>query len=346
VAITIYGTGAIGGTIAAYLAKSGEDILCVDQVAEHVDAMAKSGLRLSGSADFSVRVGACRPDQLSAHTKGSLGVTFLAVKSQHTSAALDVLAPLAGPETVIVSLQNGMNPPRIAERVGAQRTVGTFVNFGADWAEPGRIEFSGTGAIYIGELDGRMTPRVQMLESLLSRVMPAHATPNIYCYLWAKQIYLTLLFAQTVSGETMADTYANRSMQALLSSLVREGIAIATAAGVKLEGFDGYDPHAIGSTDPAAARASLDGMDARARGRIKARSGPWRDIQVRKRPTEVDYMLGWLVAEGKRLGVEAPLIAHLHRQVKEIEAGARPEGMANLEELERHRRELAPAPAG
>ena len=55
------------------------------------------------------------------------------MKSQDTGAALDVLAPLAGPETVLVSLQNGMNPPRIAARLGAARTMGAFVNFGADW---------------------------------------------------------------------------------------------------------------------------------------------------------------------------------------------------------------------
>ena len=87
----------------------------VDRSAEHVRAMNERGLRITGAADFTVPAPACAPEDL----RGPLGVTFLAVKSQDTEAALDVLVPLAGPETVVVSLQNGMNPPRIAARLGA-----------------------------------------------------------------------------------------------------------------------------------------------------------------------------------------------------------------------------------
>src|SRR5574342_425471 len=100
-AITIYGAGAIGGLAGACMARAGEDVLLVDRVVEHVDAMNRAGLRISGYADFTVPVRACLPGAL----RGPLGLTFLAVKSQDTDAALEVLAPLVGPDTVVVSMQ-------------------------------------------------------------------------------------------------------------------------------------------------------------------------------------------------------------------------------------------------
>jgi hypothetical protein len=106
------------------------------------------------------------------------------VKSQDTEAALDVIAPLVGSDTVVVSLQNGMNPPRIAERLGAEKVVAAFINFGADWQGPGHVEHGGPGAIYVGELDGRKTERLGRIQSVLSKLMTVHTTDTIFSYLW------------------------------------------------------------------------------------------------------------------------------------------------------------------
>src|SRR5215831_20335706 len=182
--ITIYGAGAIGGLTGACLARAGEDVLMVDKVGDHVEAMNRRGLRITGAADFTARVRACAPADLA----GPLGLTFLAVKSQDTDAALDVLAPLAGPDTVVVSMQNGMNPPRLAERLGAERVIAAFVSFPADWQGPGHIEHGGAGNVWVGELDGRRTERLEGVRGLLSHVANAHVTDNIAGYLWAKQI--------------------------------------------------------------------------------------------------------------------------------------------------------------
>ena len=85
--ITIYGAGAIGGLTGACLARAGEDVLLVDKVADHVEAMNRHGLRVSGGADFTAKVRACVPADLPAVLDGPLGLTFLAVKSQDTEAA-------------------------------------------------------------------------------------------------------------------------------------------------------------------------------------------------------------------------------------------------------------------
>jgi 2-dehydropantoate 2-reductase len=343
--ITIYGAGAIGGLVGACMARAGEDVLLVDKVREHVDAMNTGGLRITGFDRFTAPVRACVPDDLT----GPLGLTFLAVKSQDTDAALDVLAPLAGPGTVVVSLQNGMNPPRIAARLGAERVVAAFVSFPADWQGPGHIEHGGAGNIWIGEIDGRISERLSTIRRLLAHAVGAHVTDNIAGYLWAKQIDCSLLFAQAVTDETFAGVFGDKRYQPVLIALVGEGVGVAQAAGVRLQGFDVFDPLKLRPRTPAEveeARAVLDRFADFCRPRVKVRSGPWRDLAVRKRPTEVDHMVGWVIAEGRARGIPMPLNEHLVRQVKEIEAGQRTRGRHNLDELEARRDQLYGAAIG
>lgn len=337
--ITMFGAGAIGGCFGAYMVRAGEDVLFVDRMAEHVDAINAKGIRISGFDQMQVAAKACRPEQL----RGPLGIVFLAVKSQDTPGALDVIEPLSGPDTVVVSLQNGVNPPQIAARMGAERTIGAFISFPADWQGPGHVEHGGAGNVWVGELDGRITPRLRRVHELLSHSVTPHLTDNIYGYLWAKQIDSSLLFAQASTNETMSDTYADPRYQPLLIALLGEGVAVAQAAGVRLEVFDDFDLRLMRPKTAAETAAAVDALNrfsAFWRPRIKKRSGPWRDIAVRKRPTEVDYMLGAVVAEGKRLGVPCPLNERLVAIIHEIERGERVQGLHNLDDLERDRKAL------
>jgi len=124
---------------------------------------------------------------------------------------------------------------------------------------------------------------------------------------------------------------------------------VAQAAGITPRGFDGFDPLAMRPRTEAEvteARAVLDRFTAYCRGLVKVRSGPWRDLAVRKRPTEVDHMVGWVIAEGRARGVAMPLNERLVAQVKEIERGARQRGLHNLDELERSDRNGTDAESG
>ena len=350
--ITIYGAGAIGGVVGAFMANAGEDVLFVDKAVEHVDAMNATGLRISGSTSLEVPVRAVLPKDL----KGPLGLVFLAVKSQDTEAALDTIAPLVGPDTVIVSLQNGMNPPTLAKRLGNERVVGAFISFPADWQGPGHIEQGGFGNIWIGELDGRAdrqsghpSERLSRIQKLLSHSVNAHITDNVTGYLWSKQIDCSLLFAQAVGDQTFADTFGDARYQPVLTALVGEGVGVALAAGVKLESFGAFEPLKLRPRTPAEedeARAVLNRFADQTRKQIKVRSGPWRDLAVRKRPTEVDHMVGWVIGEGRRRGIAMPLNEALVQQVKELERGTRSRGLHNLDELEALRARLYPSSMG
>src|SRR4051794_29737048 len=271
----VVGAGAIGGTIGARLARSGRTVLLCDADRDHVDAINEHGLRIEGPVEqFAVDVCAALPDDL----PDALGAVLLAVKSQHTREALAAITPRLAPDGFVVSLQNGINEPLIASVVGTDRTVGAFVNFGADYLEPGRIFVGGRGALYVGELDGTRSPR---LERLLRDLPDARETPNILGFLWAKEAYGAMLFATAVSDLSIADALAERRYRGVFVQLAREVLA---AAPVPVEPFDGFDADDLdGSID------RLVGFNRRS---AKTHSRIYPDLLVRPRPTQKGVLRG------------------------------------------------------
>jgi len=328
----IWGAGAIGGTLGAYLARAGDDVTLVDTVADHVDAIARDGLRVTGPIDeFTVRVPAFTPQALT----GTWDAIVLATKAHHTGGAVRALLPHLTADGYVVSAQNGLNELAIAEVVGAARTVGAFVNFGADYLEPGVILYGGRGAVVVGEIDGRLSPRATALRDAWQQFDPrAFATPNIWGYLWGKEAYGAMLFATALTNESIADALAMPLYRHLYIALAREILAVASARGVQPEAFDGFDPTAYLTTAPAgAAERSLDALVAHNRRSAKSHSGIWRDLAVRKRPTEVDAQLGIVVSLGAEAGVPAPLTARLVALIHEIERGEREQSLDALDAL-------------
>ena len=335
----IWGAGAIGGTLGAYLAREGDAVTMVDTVGEHVEAITRDGLHVVGPIDeFTVRVPAFTPQALS----GTWDAIILATKAHHTSGAARALLPHLAAGGYVISAQNGLNEIAIAEVVGPERTVGAFVNFGADYLEPGVIHYGGHGAVVVGEIDGRITPRVDAICDAWRRFdARAIVTPNIWGYLWGKEAYGAMLFATALTNESIADALAMAAYRPLYIALAREILAVAAARNVRPEAFDGFDPAAYLSTAAAgAAEHSLDALVAHNRRSAKTHSGIWRDLAVRKRPTEVDAQIGIVATLGAEAGVPAPLTTRLVALIHEIEQGARPQ---SLEALDALAASLAPA---
>lgn len=330
--ILIWGAGAIGGTLGAYLVRTGHDVTFVDNVEDHVRAINTSGLSINGPiAEFTVRAPAFTPGDV----RGKWDVVILATKAHHTEPATRDLAPHLASDGYVVSAQNGLNEIAIAEIVGAERTVGAFVNFGADYIEPGVIHFGGRGAVVVGEIDGTLTPRAKAIhESWLALDDRAILTTNIWGYLWGKEAYGAMLFATALTNDSIADALARPDFRDLYIALARESLAVAAARGVTPEAFDGFDPRAYLPTAPhGAAEASLDALVAHNRKSAKTHSGIWRDLAVRKRPTEVDAQLGIVVRLGREAGVPTPLTARVVELIHDIEAGRREQSIETLELL-------------
>lgn len=328
----VWGAGAIGGTLGAHLARAGHDVTLVDAAAEHVDAVNRAGLTITGPLSaFTARVPAFTPDAL----RGEWDTVVLATKAHHTEAAARALRPHLAERGCVVSAQNGFNELALAEVVGAERTVGAFVNFGADYLEPGVVHYGGRGAVVVGEIDGAVTARATAVRDAW-RALDERAlvTPNIWGYLWGKAAYGAMLFATALTHESIADALAMPAYRALYVALAREPLAVAAARGVAPEAFDGFDPSAyLPGAPPGAADRSLDALVAHNRRSAKTHSGIWRDLAVRRRATEVDAQLGAVVALGRAAGVPTPLTARLVALVHDVERGVRAQSLDALDAL-------------
>lgn len=331
--ILVWGAGAIGGTVGAYLRRAGHELVFVDIDGDHVSALNERGLAIEGPVDsFTVTARAFTP----ATIVGCFERILLCVKAHHTAAAIAAAAPHLAPDGYVVSLQNGLNELVIAAAVGSQRTIGAFVNFGADYLAPGRIHFGGRGAFVLGELDGATTPRLEALAQMLRAGFEPGlmVTGNIWGYLWGKLGYGALLFATALTDASIVEVLDSAAYRPLLSALGEEVTAVTYAAGIAPEGFNGFDPAAFRpGGDPAARDRSFAAMVAHNRGSAKSHSGIWRDLAIRKRRTEVDAQLGPVVEAAGRLGRAVPITSALIALIHDIEAGRRALAWSTLDRL-------------
>ena len=328
----IWGAGAIGGTMGAYLARAGHDITLVDVVAEHVAAINDQGITIEGPIDtFTAHIPAFTPENLS----GTFETIILAVKAHHTEAATKQLEPHLAADGCVVSAQNGLNETIIADIVGEVRTVGCFVNFGADYLAPGRIHYGGRGAVVVGELDGQKSARVQALQqTLLDFDDAAILTANIWGYLWSKLAYGAMLFATALTDASIADALAEPKYHDLFIALPKEVLRVALARGVHPEPFNGFDPTAfLPDSSREQAEQSLEAMVAFNRKSAKTHSGVWRDLAVRKRKTEIDVQLGLVLPLADEVNAPTPLLSRLIELIHAVEDGA-PQGWQHLDDLQ------------
>ena len=327
--VLIWGAGAIGGIVGAHLARAGHSVTLVDANAEHVAAMQANGLRISGPINsFVAQVSAFRPEEVS----GVWPQAFLAVKAQHTEAACRALAPHLDPAGYVLSLQNGLCGPAIMRVVGPERCIGAIVHIAGDWLEAGHIQFGMRGSLLLGEFDGRITPRLEALHALLDAArLGAEITPELSAMVWSKLCFTALMIAQALGQASIVDCLARPELLPLWRALVGEVAAVAAAEGVVAKVLDGLDPAAFGPAgSDAAARASIDALNALNRQGTKTHSGFWRDIAVRKRRTEARAQLEPVLDAGRAHGIACPALQRLVAMIGEIEDGRRAQADDNL----------------
>lgn len=330
--ILIWGAGAIGGTFGAYWARAGEDVLMVDIVPEHVQACRTGGLSISGPVEtFTQVVPSVTPDEL----EGRFSRIVLAVKAPATEAATNALAPHLTDDGCVLSAQNGLNELTIAGIVGERRTMGAFVNFGADWHGPGDILFGNRGAVVVGEVDGSVRDRTRDMHRLLSIFeSDAVLTPDIWSYLWGKLGYGAMLFATALTPQSMTENFADPTRVPAFIALGREVMAVATARGVSPTGFNGFDPEAfMADACDADARACIARLADFNSTTAKTHSGIWRDLAVRKRRTEVDPQIGIICDLARAAGVPTPALDTVKQLINDIEDGRREQSAETFQEL-------------
>lgn len=330
--ILIWGAGAIGGVLGAYWRRAGLEVTMVDIVAEHAEACSTHGLAITGPVEeFRQIVPTLTPDRVT----GTWPIIVLAVKAQATEAALAMLEPHLAPDGYVLSAQNGLNEIAIAKAVGAGRTMGCFVNYGADWLGPGEILFGNRAAVVVGEIDASIRDRTRAMHERLKILEPnAVLTDNIWGYLWGKLAYGAMLFATALTPDSMSANFADPERTIVFERLGREVMTVAKARGVKPVGFNGFDPECFApGAPPEAARASIAALAEFNRHTAKTHSGIYRDLAVRKRRTEVDPQIGVIAELGREAGIETPAIRHLVELIHDIEDNRKPMAFSTFAEL-------------
>jgi 2-dehydropantoate 2-reductase len=346
--VTIVGAGAIGGLAGAYMTRAGYDVVLVDRWAEHVAALRRDGVRIDGiRGDLVVPVKALTPDEL----RGPLEAVLVATKSQHTAEAVRQLVPHVGPDTFIVSFQNGFNEPLIADVLGAAglddgtRVIGSIPNYGGALVDPGHLEHVHEGPIQLGEMSGEITPRLRELATMLESLTEVQLSTNIWGQIWAKEVYSAQVVFSALVDAPIAQTLGNERYARIAGAVVREALEIADACGIAVEAFDFFDPANYRPQTPADTAKLIANINhaiwllkkdqkPQAHAFVKKGSGIWWDIVYRNRPSEVRSSNGKLVEYGRNAGADVRLNEKLNAMIYEIEDGRRALGFANYDELE------------
>jgi 2-dehydropantoate 2-reductase len=333
------GAGAIGSVVGGMIARGGVDVTLIDQWPAHVDAIKQHGLRLSGTGgEYVVPVRALHLYEAQA-IQDPFDVMFLSVKAYDTDwatlFATRFLEPASG---VIVDAQNGINDERVARLAGRERTLGCVITISAGLYEPGhalRTDSSSIG-FKVGELNGRDTERARTVVGLLGAVAPAKLTTNLFGERWSKMATNCMANALAgLSGYGSAEIRTLPLPRRIAIQLAAEVIQVGGAEGYTVEPIFGI---AARRFVDAARGQGLDqveaDMSAGAHTLAGGRPSLLQDV-MRGRRTEIEELNGFVVAEGRRLGVPTPFNAAIVAEVERHAVGAlRPEP-ANLEPLAR-----------
>jgi len=309
--IGIIGAGAVGSVVGGLLTKAGNDVTLVDQWPEHVEAMKQRGLRLSGSCgDHLIPVTA-----LHIHEAQSVGepfdAVFIAVKSYDTEWATHLgLAYLKRPDGVVVDFQNGINDDRVAAVAGRERCLGCVITIGCGMYEPGHAMRTDRGAVgfKIGEHNGADSERAQALARIMNHVAGAKVTTNLWGERWSKLAVNCMANPLAgLSGWGSAEVRAEPAPQRLGIHIAAEVILVGRAAGREVEPI--YGIAAPRFVDAARGRGLAE-VQAEMAASVKflagGRPSMLQDV-MKGRRTEIEYLNGYVSAQGRKVGVPTPM---------------------------------------
>ena len=300
--IAILGSGAVGGYYGARLVRAGHDVAFIARGA-HLAAMRAHGLSIKSPAlsDFSIAV---RAEEDTSRV-GPVDLVLVAVKTYDNETALPMLRPMLGPDTIVLTLQNGIDSAKdVATVAGEPRTLGGATYIATALETPGVIVQTGTHRrIRFGEVFGelpRLSDRVQQLRDVFAAAdIEVEAFTDGRVPIWEKFVFLAAMAGFTGAARLpIGPVWSDPFVRAQFLAGCREIEAVARAEGVAVapDVVDRIGPYV--DNIPGTMRSSL-----------------LIDLQNRKR-TEVEALQGSVVRRGARLGVPTPIMATLYAVLK------------------------------
>jgi len=308
--IGIIGVGAIGGVVGGMLTKAGHDVTLIDQWPDHVEAMSKVGLRLSGTCgEHLIPVRALNIHELQSVAE-PFDAIFIAVKSYDTEWVVSLaLQYLKKPDGILVDFQNGINDERVAALAGRERCLGCVITIGAGMYEPGHAIRTDRAAIgfKIGEHDGKATERAERLAKIMCDVAPTKVTTNLWGERWSKlSVNCMANGLAGLSGLGSAEVRTSPGVRRVAINLAAEAIQVGRACGHEVEPIWGIEAQRF--VDAVKGRGIEDverDMAEKAKELAGGRPSLLQDV-MRGRRTEVQYLNGYVSEQGRKVGIPTP----------------------------------------
>lgn len=327
----IYGAGSLGTVLGAYITKNGGQIDLINRNKAHVAALNEHGARITGTVEMTVPVHAITPDQM----EGRYDVILLMTKQLQNATVVTQLKDHLADDGVIVTLQNGLPEPGIAEIVGANRTMGCVVEWGATLSEPGVCILTSEPdslSFHMGKMDGISQAQFDMVTELLEKMCPVYAEENLMGARWSKLlINATFSGLGTVVGGTFGSVSENKLPRKVALACMKECIDVGHAAGVEFAPVQGKNITKLFYYKNAFKRAIAALLVPIAMKKHRnIEPSMLQDIKHGK-SCEVDAINGIVCQWGRRGNVPTPVNDRIVEVIKKIETGELKPQMENIE---------------
>jgi 2-dehydropantoate 2-reductase len=305
--VAVVGAGAVGCYFGGMLARAGAPVTLIGRT-PHVEAINRDGLFVD-SIHFKEHVRVSAATELAAARDTQL--VLFSVKTVDTESTAKLLAPYLAPDTLVVSLQNGVDNAERIDFAAGIHAISAVVYIAASMIGLGRVKHSGRGDLIIGDASGNPSSNHDASESEVAEVaatfaragIPCRVSANITAELWEKLIMNCAYNALSALSQAKYGRIARDAGSIeMIRQVVIEAVAVGKAAGVPL------------SADTLVAAALTLGSEAMP----EAVSSTAQDI-ARGKPTEIDSLNGFLVRRGAEMGVPTPINQTLYSLVKLLE---------------------------
>lgn len=308
--VAVIGAGAIGGTIAALLARAAHDVTVVAR-GENLAAISANGIRLRGAwGEYTAKVTAV--DTLVEGPE----LAIVATKAQDARSAIRAQATFLGGLPMVV-VQNGLEGIDSASRAAPESDiVGALSLFAASYLSPGEVNVTAPGTTYLG---GPVIPTLYAA-NVLKTVMPIVLTDNFPGAQWTKLIVNHVNALPAITGLSAQAVIANPKLRRLMTESMREAVRVAHARGIEFEKMQGLSDRVLTMMVryPPVFGEILPRLMARRMGKTPNPGSTLQSIR-RHQPTEIDYLNGAVVKLGAQAGVPTPVSATITELVHEVE---------------------------
>ena len=326
----IYGAGSLGTILGAFITKNGGQVDLVNRNKAHIEALQKEGAKVIGTMNFTQKVTAYTPNEMS----GLYDVIFLMTKQQHNTEVVTSIKEFLAPSGVIVTLQNGIPELQIADIVGENRVLGCTVAWGATLKEPGVCELTSAPdslTFSLGSLTPGEHPLLPKVKELLQMMGPVELDANFIGTRWSKLLINSAFSGMSaVLGCTFGEAAKDRASRKIVQALIKECIDVCAAGGIKIEPVQGKDiVKLLDYNNPVKKAISNFIIPIAIRKHALLRASMLQDLEKGKL-TEVDAINGVVSAFGRKVGCPTPMNDKVVEIVHRIEKGELKPQFANL----------------